>query len=93
MPIFIQNFGEESFAEISEQANIDFTFVKEKTIQDENKLLIELLEKDVNITDMNLKISCSVELDRANILRLYKANQLVESLIKKAKIRFTEQIG
>jgi len=44
-----------------------------------------LLEKDVNITDMNLRISCGVELDRANILRFYKGKQLVESLIMKAK--------
>jgi V-type H+-transporting ATPase subunit E len=72
---------------------MDFTVVKEKTIEAEKKRLMEQYEKDVNIAEVNLKIARSAELNRARILKMRKTNELVESLLMKAKIRMAEQIS
>jgi len=90
---FIQQHGRERVAEIKEQATMDFTVVKEKTIEAEKKRLMEQYEKDVNIAEVNLKIARSAELNRARILKMRKTNELVESLLMKAKIRMAEQIS
>jgi V-type H+-transporting ATPase subunit E len=90
---FIQQHGKERVGEIKEQANMDFTVVKEKTIESEKKRLMEQFEKDVNIAEVNLKIARSAELNRARILKMRKTNELVESLLNAAKIKMAEKLA
>jgi hypothetical protein len=89
---FIQQHGKERVAEIRDQANSDFTVVKEKTIEAEKKRLMDQYEKDVNIAEVNLKIARSAEMNRARILKMRKTNEIVESLLRASKLKMAEQL-
>ena len=90
---FIQQHGRERVDEINAQAEMDFTVLKEKTIEQEKKRLSEQFTKDINIAEVNLKIERSAELNKTRISKMRRTNELVESLQFAAKKQLAEKIA
>lgn len=90
---FIQQHGKERVQEIEEQGHMDFTVIKEKTIEAEKKRLTEQFEKDLNIAEVNLKIERSAEANKTRIAKMRTTNELVEGLLMESKKKMADQLS
>ena len=90
---FIKAHGDEKVDDIIQKTNTDFTVQREKLIFDERKRLYNQYEKDLNIAEINLKISQSAKLNEQRIDKMKQINALVASLEAAAAERLHQRLS
>lgn len=79
--------GNAKVKEINDHASRDFTYGKDKMVDEEKTRLAEKLEKDLQIAEINTKIERSAALNKVRIQKMRKINEMVESLRLQAKVK------
>ncbi len=92
MKAFIIKQGKAKVKEITDHAERDFTYGKDKMVDEEKTRLSEKLEKDLQIAEINTKIERSAALNKVRIQKMRKINEMVESLQFQAKVKMNANL-